>query len=69
MRLGIDLGGTKTEAAVIDDDGVIVWRKRVPSARHSYAETISTISGIIETCATETGFNGPVGMGIPGSVS
>lgn len=30
-KTGIDLGGTKTEVAVLDAGGDIVYRKRVPT--------------------------------------
>jgi fructokinase len=69
MRLGIDLGGTKTEAAIIGDDGDIVWRQRTPTPSHSYDEIVETISALVTETETETGFAGPVGMGIPGCVA
>ena len=28
-RIGIDLGGTKIEAALLDDAGAVRWRQRV----------------------------------------
>ena len=69
MRLGIDLGGTKTEAAVINDDGAIIWCERTPTQSQRYTDIITTISDLVDQCQSETGFNGPVGMGIPGCVS
>ena len=32
MRIGVDFGGTKIEAAVIGDDGAVVARRREPNA-------------------------------------
>ena len=29
MRLGIDLGGTKTEIIALDESGIEIYRKRV----------------------------------------
>lgn len=69
MRLGIDLGGTKTEAAVINDSGDIIWRERLPTPQHSYADIIRTINQLIIAANAATGHSGGVGMGIPGSVS
>ena len=69
MRLGIDLGGTKTEAAVIDGDGAFVWRHRLPTDRSSYSAILDTIERITSLARKETGHDGPVGMGIPGSIS
>ena len=68
MRLGIDLGGTKVEAVILDDDGSIIWRQRQPTPRHDYDAIIATISGLITAASADTGFSGPVGMGIPGSL-
>lgn len=33
IRLGIDLGGTRTEIVALDAAGADVWRKRVPTPR------------------------------------
>ena len=40
MKLGIDLGGTKIEAAVIDDDGVVIWRERQDTPTNDYQQII-----------------------------
>lgn len=69
MRLGIDLGGTKTEAVILGDDGSIIWRTRRPTPRQQYRAIIETIAEVTETARSETGFDGPVGMGIPGSIN
>ncbi|HCV62982.1 MAG TPA: fructokinase, partial [Alphaproteobacteria bacterium] len=69
MRLGIDLGGTKTEAVILGDDGSIIWRKRQPTPQLDYKAIITTISQLITDAADEAGFTGPVGMGIPGSIN
>jgi fructokinase len=69
MRLGIDLGGTKTEAAIIADDGEIIWRQRTPTPSDSYKSIIETILALVTQAESETGFTGSVGMGIPGCVT
>jgi len=61
MRLGIDLGGTKTELLVLDG-GREVLRRRVPTAR-DYDGTIAAIAALVR----ETGVAAPVGIGIPGT--
>ena len=58
MRMGIDLGGTKVEAVILDDDGSIIWRQRQPTPRHDYDAIISTIGGLITAAKTDTGFAG-----------
>ena len=69
MRLGIDLGGTKIEAVVLADDGSVVWTKRVATDRNDYNAIIEQISGLIQDAEAATGFDGPVGMGIPGGIN
>jgi fructokinase len=69
MRLGIDLGGTKTEAVVINGDGQIIWRHRIPTNKSSYTALLDTIESLTSLAREETGHDGPVGMGIPGSIS
>ena len=56
MRMGIDLGGTKVEAVILDDDGSIIWRQRQPTPRHDYDAIISTISGLITAASADTAF-------------
>ena len=36
MRCGIDLGGTKTEAVILDDTGEIIWRTREATPAENY---------------------------------
>ena len=69
MRLGIDLGGTKVEAVILQDDGSIIWRQREPTPKHNYKDIIDTLNGLIIAAKDATGFSGPVGMGIPGSIN
>ncbi len=63
-RIGIDLGGTKTEAIALDAAGREVFRKRVPTPRGDYAATLETIKALVD----EAG-EGRVGIGIPGALS
>ena len=63
-RIGIDLGGTKTEAIVLDAQGREVFRKRVPTPRGDYDATLQTIKALVD----EAG-EGTVGVGIPGALS
>lgn len=69
MRIGIDLGGTKTEVIALSDDGQQRFRHRIPTARDDYAKTVEDIAGLVELAERETGEQGSVGVGIPGSLS
>ncbi|HUJ87643.1 MAG TPA: ROK family protein, partial [Burkholderiales bacterium] len=64
LRIGIDLGGTKTEAVALDASGREVFRKRVATPRGDYQGTLRTIASLV----AEAG-EGSVGVGIPGALS
>ena len=72
MRIGIDLGGTKIEGIVLDEEGKEQARQRVPTPAEDYEGTISAITDLVvelEKQAAIIGKNIPVGVGIPGTLS
>ncbi|EEE7112351.1 fructokinase [Salmonella enterica subsp. enterica serovar Mississippi] len=69
MRIGIDLGGTKTEVIALDDAGEQRFRHRLPTPREDYQQTIETIATLVDMEEQATGQTGSVGIGIPGSLS
>lgn len=71
-RLGIDLGGTKTEGIVLAADGTELARKRVASARGDYAATIDALATLISDLEADAELSpgtASVGIGMPGSIS
>ena len=68
MRIGIDLGGTKTEAVAVADDGTVAHRRRLPTPR-GYVPTLDAIAGLVGELESGTGERCSVGVGIPGVVS
>ncbi len=44
MRIGIDLGGTKTEVIALSEQGEQLFRHRLPTPRDDYHQTIETIA-------------------------
>ncbi|ECH9259001.1 fructokinase [Salmonella enterica subsp. enterica] len=69
MRIGIDLGGTKTEVIALDDAGEQRFRHRLPTPREDYQQTIETIATLVDMAEQATDQTGSVGIGIPGSLS
>lgn len=69
MRIGIDLGGTKIEGIAIDDGGVELLRRRVPSPRREYAETLTAIGHLVTEIEAELGCKATVGVCTPGAIS
>ena len=69
LRIGIDLGGTTTEALALDVAGRERCRKRVATPRGSYDEILSALVALIESVEAECGERGSIGLGIPGITS
>lgn len=70
LRLGIDLGGTKTEIIALEHEGGIEkLRRRVPSVRGDYDATIRGIRDLIAEAEKTLGRTGTIGIGTPGTSS
>jgi fructokinase len=69
MRIGVDLGGTKTEALALDDSGHELRRVRVPTPQQDYLGTVRTIAALVQGLEREIGARGTVGVGIPGTIT
>lgn len=69
VRIGIDLGGTKVEAAALDDSGSILARRRRETPRGDYNATLATIVDLVTEIETELDARGSVGVAIPGAIS
>ena len=68
-RIGIDLGGTKIEAAVLGDDGSVRARRRVATPRDDYPATLRSMAALVEDLEAEMGSAAVVGVGMPGTIS
>ena len=69
IRIGVDLGGTKIEAAALDETGAECWSKRVPTPHDDYEGIVKAIAGLVGQLEDQLGTRGVVGIGTPGSVS
>ena len=67
-RIGVDLGGTKVEAILVRDNGVVEARERVATPRFDYQATVEAIGKVVETLDRVAGHRCPVGVGTPGAV-
>ena len=68
MRIGVDLGGTKTEIIALDERGGERFRRRVPTPQRDYRATVHQIGDLVEAAERATS-HGTVGVGIPGTIS
>lgn len=79
FKIGIDLGGTKIECAVLDTDSKIIFREREKTPQGDYQGTLQTIKQLVERAKIALNNhselcegqiqNIPVGVGIPGTLS
>ncbi|MGD8347744.1 MAG: ROK family protein [Gammaproteobacteria bacterium] len=69
FRMGIDLGGTKTEVLVLDPAGEPVYRRRVDTPAHGYTQILAMVGELVADAEHETGHAVSVGIGIPGAIS
>jgi fructokinase len=69
FRIGIDLGGTKIEAAAIDASGCVRLRRRIPTPTQDYRATIAAMISLVAAIEQEIGASAPIGIGIPGAIS
>ena len=68
MRLGIDLGGTKTEIMALAADGKVVLRRRIATPK-DYDSAIRGLAELVTAAESELDAFGSVGIAIPGSES
>ena len=67
-KLGVDLGGTKTEAILLDDSLNVLERKRVSTPKNNYSEILDTISNLVlEVSSNTSDFS--LGICTPGAIS
>ncbi|MSP00048.1 MAG: ROK family protein [Acetobacteraceae bacterium] len=67
-RIGIDLGGTKIEIALLGPDGAELLRERIATPG-AYDATLSALTGLVQAAEARIGVSATVGIGIPGVIS
>jgi fructokinase len=68
-RIGVDIGGTKTEVVALAGDGRVLARRREPTPRADYGASIRTVADWVLDVEREAGARCTVGIGTPGRVS
>ena len=70
FALGIDLGGTKTYAVLLDEAGRQLWDRRIATPSHDYAATLQALAALVAEARTAAaGHAITVGIGGPGSLT
>ena len=73
VAIGVDLGGTKIEAAALEGGDRVIVRRRVPTPQaEGYEAVIAAAVGLVRDVAREAGVDVatvPLGFGMPGGVT
>ncbi|HUO43905.1 MAG TPA: ROK family protein [Burkholderiales bacterium] len=69
VRIGIDVGGTKTEIIALDAGGNALLRRREATPVDDYAATLALIARLVHEAETAVGPAASVGIGTPGAPS
>ncbi len=65
-KLGIDLGGTKTEGIFLDENLNVISRKRIPTPQNDYKAIVESLVNLIHEIKTE---DSTIGICTPGAIS
>jgi len=68
-RIGIDLGGTKTEIVALDPTGAELVRRRTPTPAGDYGATLDLIARLVSEVERDVGPSATIGIGTPGALS
>lgn len=68
IRIGVDFGGTKIEAAALSAEGEFLSRLRAPNPG-TYDTAIDTVRDLIARTEAAVGRAASIGLGVPGSVN
>ncbi len=70
LRIGIDLGGTKTEGIVMDAEGTVLFAvRRVTPAKAGYEAITGNVRDLALDLEQRAGSSCQIGIGTPGSIS
>jgi fructokinase len=69
LRIGLDIGGTKTELVALDAWGRERLRRRAVTLHDSYESALRGLATMVREAEREVGERATVGVGLPGALS
>jgi len=69
FRIGLDIGGTKTELVALDAGGRELLRRRAATPHGSYADALEALGAMVMDAERALGAAASVGIGLPGLVA
>ena len=67
-RIGIDLGGTKTEGIILNDNLEPIERKRIPTPQNDYNAILNSVVDLVNDLKAKTN-DSTIGICTPGAIS
>lgn len=67
LRLGLDIGGTKMEGLLLDEQGNEICRRRIATPQQDYRTFIEVVTAFIGGFISEAGQPVSIGIGLPGA--
>ena len=67
-KIGVDLGGTKTEAILLDEDFCVIKRKRISTPQNDYQKILDSISSLVTDISKDVS-EFSLGICTPGAIS
>jgi predicted NBD/HSP70 family sugar kinase len=71
VRVGIDIGGTNTDAVILDETGAVAHSLRLPTGRGSeavLAGAMDAVHGLADAAGVAPSSFSSIGVGVPGAV-
>lgn len=69
MHIGVDLGGTKIEVLLLNQQGNELLRKRIPTPQGDYLGILKAIQMLVSQAEQQASVPCTVGIGTPGAIS
>lgn len=68
FHLGLDIGGTKMEALLLDATGDVILRDRRPTHKESYEGFLNNLTEMIDNIRAIAQYEFSIGIGLPGAI-
>ena len=68
LRVGVDIGGTKTEAVLVAASGAVLQQQRIPTGLGPEQVVASAVAAVVAVAGESLGEIRSIGVGIPGTV-
>lgn len=69
LRLGLDIGGTKIEAQLLNEQGECIRKQRIATPQQGYPVFLEQVSALIAQIRAESAEPFTIGIGVPGAIS